>query len=105
MTLDEQNKSPREMFNERYPHNSNKQDFGKCYYCFEQLTKDYVIDIFGNKYCDTFCRNISFKERDDRVKLRQKDFNIHSPRFNPHYFNPKKEYYVNDRKVRLKKNG
>ena len=104
MTLDQQNKTPRELFNERNPLNSNEQDSCICAYryCNKRLKKIFVFDVFGNKYCSTSHRNKSFKTRDDRVKLMQKDFDIHSPRFNPHCFDTQKEYYVNDRKVRLK---
>ena len=105
MTLHQQNKTSRHLIYKRNILNSKKRKFGKCEYCFEQLNKDYVIDVFGLKYCNKFCRNNSLKTRDDRVKQMQKEFDIHSPRFNPHSFDTQQEYFINERKVRLKKNG
>ena len=105
MTLDEQNKTPRHLIYKRNILPSDRLEDIKCEYCLRHLTKDFVIDIFGFKYCNKFCRNKLMKTRDDKVKLMQKEFDIHSPRFNSHSFDTQQGYYKNDRKVRLKRNG
>jgi len=59
------------------------QDFGTCFYCGEDLDENYVLDVFLKRFCNESCLNISLKNREPSIRLKQKDFQRHSPRIDP----------------------
>jgi len=83
MLRDERKGNEKYLFDIRIVTEEKTQDFGTCFQCGEELDENYEIDIFRNRFCNESCLNISLIYREPSIRLKQKDFQRHSPKIDP----------------------